>query len=121
MFQGRVGFGQATLEAFRRGRAAVQSRRERAMIDELAAQPARLRPEFLSLSSADLLKHFRSRVRPSFFPGFQLSESTASRQGDFFPVETEELIALEVKALQSGPSRRQGQVGESSGFKCERG
>jgi hypothetical protein len=92
VFQGRVGFGQATLEAFRRGRAAVQSRRERAMIDELAAQPARLRPEFLSLSSADLLKHFRSRVRPSFFPGFQLSESTASRQGDFFPVETEELI-----------------------------
>ena len=89
---GRIGLTQATLEAFRRGRAKITSRRERAMLDELAAQPARLRPEFLSLSSADLLKHFRSRVRPSFFPGFHLSEFTASRQRNFFPVETEELV-----------------------------
>ncbi len=88
----QVSFGQATLEAFRRGRAAVQSRRERAMLDELAAQPARLRPEFLSLSSSDLLKHFRSRVRPSFLPGFETAESTASRQRDLFPDETERLI-----------------------------
>ena len=92
VFQGRVGFGQATLEAFRRGRAAVQSRRERAMLDELAAQPARLCPEFLGLSPTDLLKHFRSRAQPSFFPGFELAESTASRQRDLFPDETERLI-----------------------------
>ena len=38
MFQGRVSFGRATLEAFRRGRAAIQSSRERGMLDELAAQ-----------------------------------------------------------------------------------
>src|SRR5258705_13937895 len=92
LLRGQVSFGQATQEAFRRGRAAVQSRRERAMLDELAAQPARLRPEFLSLSSADLLKHFRSRVHPSFLPGFELAESTAARQRDLFPDETERLI-----------------------------
>ena len=88
----RVSFGRATLEAFRRGRAKIRSRRERAMLDDLAAQPARLQPEFLSLSSSNLLKHFRSRVRPSFFPGFELSESTTSRQRDLFPDETERLI-----------------------------
>src|SRR6185503_6484350 len=73
VFQGRVSVGRATLEAFRRGRAAVQSRRERAMLDELAAQPARLRPDFLGLSPTDLLKHFRSRSQPSFFAGFELA------------------------------------------------
>ena len=92
LLRGQVSFGQATLEAFRRGRAAVQSRRERAMIDELAAQPARLRLEFLNLSSSDLLKHFGSRVHPSFFPGFELAESTASRHRSLFPDETERLI-----------------------------
>ena len=92
LLRGQVSFGQATLEAFRRGRAAVESRRERAMLDELAAQPARLRPEFLSFSSSDLLKHFRSRVRPSFLPGFETAESTASRQRDLSPGETERLF-----------------------------
>lgn len=92
LLRGQVSFGQATLEAFRRGRAAVQSRRERAMLDELAVQPARLRSEFLSLSSSDLLKHFRSRVRPSFFPGLELAEWTASQQRDLFSDETERLI-----------------------------
>ena len=92
LLRGQVSFGQATLEAFRRGRAAVQSRRERAMLAELAAQSARLQPEFLSLSSSDLLKQFSSRVRPSFFPGLELAESTASRQRDLFSDETERLI-----------------------------
>ena len=92
LLRGQVSFGQATLEAFRRGRAAVQSRRERGMLAELAAQSARLQPEFLSLSSSDLLKQFSSRVRPSFFPGLELAESTASRQRDLFSDETERLI-----------------------------
>ena len=89
---GRIGFTQATFEAFRRGRAKITSRRERAMLDELAAQPARLRPEFLSLSSSELLKHFGSRVRPSFLPGLEMADSTASRQRDLSPDETERLI-----------------------------
>ena len=92
MFHGRVTFGRATLEAFRRGRAAAQSRRERAMLDELASQPARLRTEFESLSPSDLLKHFRQRIRPSFLPGFQVIDSTASLQPDLFPDETPRLI-----------------------------
>ena len=92
VFQGRLSFGRATLEAFRRGRAAVQSSRERGMLDELAAQPVRLRAEFLSLSSADLLRHFYSRTHPSFFPGLELGESTASRHRELFPDETERLI-----------------------------
>src|SRR6185436_9712032 len=91
VFHGRVSFGRATLEAFRRGRAAVQSRRERAMLDELASKPARLRREFESLSPSDLLKHFRERARPSFLPGFELSDSTASLQPDLFPDETAQL------------------------------
>ena len=101
LLSGQVSFGQATLEAFRRGRVAVQSRRERAMIDELAAQPARLRPEFLNLSSSDLLEHFRSRVRPSFFTGFEFAELTASRQRDLFPDETERLIESARKILEA--------------------
>ncbi len=35
---GRISFGQATREAFRRGRAAARSRRERALLDDLASQ-----------------------------------------------------------------------------------
>jgi hypothetical protein len=62
------------------------------MLAELASQAARLRPEFQSLSSSDLLKHFRERVTPSFLPGFELSNSTAARQRDLFPDETERLI-----------------------------
>lgn len=92
VLSGRIGFTQATREAFRRGRAAVKARRERAMLDELASQPARLRPELQKLSSADLLKHFRERPTPSFLPGFELSNSTAVRQKDFFPDETKQLI-----------------------------
>jgi hypothetical protein len=89
---GRVSFGRATLEAFRRGRAAVRARRERVILGELASQPARLRPEFQQLSSTDLLAHFRHRPTPSFLPGFEQSNSTAARQRDFFPDETQRLI-----------------------------
>ncbi|MEP6570135.1 MAG: alginate lyase family protein [Acidobacteriota bacterium] len=89
---GRVGFGRATREAFRRGRAVVQSRRERVMLDELASQPARLRPEFQSLALSDLLNHFRGRSTPSFLPGFQKADSTAARQRELFPDETARLI-----------------------------
>jgi hypothetical protein len=89
---GRISFGQATLEAFRRGRATVRSRRERAMLAELAGQPARLRAEFQNLSPADLLAQFRERSKPSFLPGFELVETTVVRQRDLFPDETQGLI-----------------------------
>ncbi|HEY2972715.1 MAG TPA: alginate lyase family protein [Pyrinomonadaceae bacterium] len=89
---GRISFTQATHEAFRRGRAAVSRRRERERLGELAAQSARLRPEFQSLSSSDLLKHFRERESPAFFLGFEASVFTTQRQRDLFPEETERLI-----------------------------
>lgn len=92
MLGGRVSFTQAAQEAWRRGRAAVSRRRERALLDELASQPARLLPEFQSLPSFALLKHFRERTSPSFFPGFELAAATASRQRQLFPDETERLI-----------------------------
>jgi len=89
---GRISFTQATREAFRRGRAAASRRRERERLDELAATSARLRPEFLNLSSSDLLKHFRERETPAFFPGFEASDFTAQRQRSFLPEEAERLI-----------------------------
>jgi hypothetical protein len=89
---GRISFTQATHEAFRRGRAAVSRRRERERLGELAAQSARLRAEFQSLSSSDLLKHFRERESPAFFLGFEASVFTTQRQRDLFPEETEWLI-----------------------------
>jgi hypothetical protein len=94
---GRVGIARATLEAFRRGRAAVSSRRERAMLADLALQPARLRQEFQVLSSSDLLKHFCGRERPSFSSGFETAKSTANRQRELFPDETEQLVATAEK------------------------
>jgi len=92
VLSGRISFARATLEAFRRGRSSVSRRRERAMLDELASQTARLRSEFLSMSSSDLLKHFRERETPAFFLGFEASDFHASRQRDLFPEETERLI-----------------------------
>ena len=89
---GRISFVRAALETFRRGRAAVSRRRERATLEKLAAQPARLRTEFQALSSSDLLKHFRERALPAFLPGFQLADSTSARQRKIFPDETQQLI-----------------------------
>jgi hypothetical protein len=89
---GRLSIAQATREAFRRGRAAVTSRRERATLDQLASRTARLLPEFQNISSFELLNHFRERSVPSFLPGFQQPDSTASRQSEVFPAETERLI-----------------------------
>jgi hypothetical protein len=62
------------------------------MLDQLGSQPAQLRPEFESLSSSDLLNHFRERGTPSFLPGFEVACSTAALQRDLFPDETKRLI-----------------------------
>ena len=82
MLGGRISFTQATREAFRRGRAAASRRRERAMLDEFASQPVRLRTGLQRLSSSDLLRHFREREAPAFFLGFDASAFTAQRQQD---------------------------------------
>ena len=90
-----ISFAQATREGFRRGRAAVARRRERAMLAELASQPARLLPEFAALSSADLLKHFRTRNAPRFLPGLEMmgGHGVSAAARDIFPDHTRQLIA----------------------------
>ncbi len=80
------------LEAFRRGRSRVNGRRERAILEELAAQPARLRSEFQNLSPSELLKHFRERETPAFLPGFEAADFTAGLQRELFPEETAYLL-----------------------------
>lgn len=93
LVRGRINFGSATREAFRRGRAAVRSRRERATIAQLATTPVQLRAEFQSLAPSELLDHFRNRTVPSFLPGFQQPQSTATAQQDLFPDDAEKLIS----------------------------
>lgn len=62
------------------------------MLDVLASQPARLQPKFQQFSPADLLRHFRERTAPSFFPGFEATDATAQRHRDLFPDATESLL-----------------------------
>jgi heparinase II/III-like protein len=61
----------------RRLQAAKNLARERKELDELAARPARLVPEFRDCSSSDLLEHFRTGNRPKFFAGFEEPAATA--------------------------------------------
>jgi hypothetical protein len=93
LLRGRIRAHQAAREIIRRGQAVVSRRRERAMLDTLASQPARLQSEFTHLSSSDLLKHFREREAPVFFPGFATPDFHAGRQRELFPEDTEQLIA----------------------------
>lgn len=92
--RGEVNARVVAREALRRSRVALQQRRERAMLDELAARPARLRAEFARLTATELLAHFRQRPAPQFLPGFNALtlDATASLQRELFPVETEELL-----------------------------
>src|SRR5262245_46689824 len=92
MLSGEVSARAAALEAMRRFRVLRTRRRERARFAELVHQPARLREEFARISAADLLAHFRSRVRPKFFPGFEDTAVTARSQQEIFPAETKLLL-----------------------------
>ena len=92
MLGGQISFGQATREAFRRGREKIKARRERAMLDELASQPLSLHPEFQRLSPPELLDHFRKRSAPVFLPGFQNANETAAKLRDLLAGESERLI-----------------------------
>src|SRR2546423_11043827 len=91
--RGDVDTRAAAQEAARRARGTLEQRRERASLDELNEQPARLREEFARVRASDLLAHFRSRVRPRFFPGFADPKQTADLQRQLFPAETARLIA----------------------------
>ncbi|HXI26083.1 MAG TPA: alginate lyase family protein [Pyrinomonadaceae bacterium] len=90
--RGEVDTRAAAQEAARRARGTLEQRRERASLDQLNEQPARLREEFARVRASDLLAHFRSRVRPKFFPGFADPKRTADLQRQLFPAETASLI-----------------------------
>ena len=91
--RGEVDTRAAAQEAARRARGTLEQRRERASLDQLNEQPARLREEFARVRASDLLAHFRSRVRPKFFPGFSDPKRTADLQRQLFPRESQQLIA----------------------------
>lgn len=92
--RGEVDARTVAREALRRSRVALWQRRERAMLDELATRPARLRAEFARLSAADLLTHFQERATPKFLPGLDAAalEQTADLQQQLFPAETKQLL-----------------------------
>jgi Heparinase II/III-like protein/Heparinase II/III N-terminus len=83
----------AAQETARRAKGTLEQRRERASVDEFNEQPARLREEFARVRATDLLAHFRSRVRPKFFPGLAEAKQTAELHKQLFPHETNDLIA----------------------------
>jgi hypothetical protein len=71
---------------------ALQRRRERAQLEQLNRQPARLTPEFARMSRAELLAHFGKRESPKFFPGFVDPASTTRLQREIFSKETQRLL-----------------------------
>lgn len=83
---------QAMLEVGRRGKAVFNQRCERASFHKLNLSAPGLHPDFQSLSSSEILTHFRKRASPLFFPGFQSANTTASLQRELFPDATERLI-----------------------------
>jgi Heparinase II/III-like protein/Heparinase II/III N-terminus len=91
--RGEVRTSTAALEAVRRMNVSLLRRRERAQLEQLNRQPARLTPEFARISRAELLAHFRERQSPEFLPGFIDAKNTARLQSEKFPEETNELIA----------------------------
>jgi len=90
--RGEVRTSTAALEAVRRMNSALLRRRERAQLEQLNRQPARLMPEFARMSHAELLAHFRERESPKFFPGFVDVTNTARLQREIFPEETQRLL-----------------------------
>src|ERR1043166_6671312 len=75
------------LEARRRTRVAQKSRRERTNLERLNSEVPQLR---LQLRPEELLKHFKSRSEPRFFPGF--STVNPDSHQNHFPKETDLLL-----------------------------
>ncbi len=92
--RGQVSPGSALLEIGRRGGVAIRAGLERLANASTASDKAvRLRPEFASMPSAQLLTHFQTRSQPRFFPGFHLPAETMSRVSRAaFPSESDKLL-----------------------------
>jgi hypothetical protein len=99
--RGEVDARTVALEALRRGRVALRQRREREMLDELDARPARLHSEFARLTASNLLAHFRERNAPKFLPGLDADNlyATTDLQRRLFPRETKELLELSSRIM----------------------
>jgi heparinase II/III-like protein len=88
--RGGVTPGIAALEVIRRSRASFTRRVERRSLHSLnQCEPRLLKP----LAGDELVDHFRSRRAPTFFAGFNLSE-TPTFQKQLFPNETRQLESL---------------------------
>lgn len=88
--RGGVSLKTLVSEAFRRQRAAVNARRERALVEKINDSPARLKNDFARLSGEELSDHFRTRKTPSLLP--DLTE-IVEIQTAYFAEETENLLS----------------------------
>lgn len=87
VFRGDVSLSVLVREALLRRKAAARRAAEKRSVDAMAAEPARLSRDFASLSTADLLRHFRERTT-AFLPSADAG-AEIRRQ---FPDETARLI-----------------------------
>jgi hypothetical protein len=102
MLRGEVDARTVMQETIRRFRAAQELKYERAQLDELNRQPARLKAEFARLSPAELLAHFRYRNllkgSPEFFPGMAASAKAAAElPRELFARETAQLLTKAIR------------------------
>jgi hypothetical protein len=86
VFRGQLTFTDLVRETFRRRRAAGRRALERHEIDAIAAEPARLSAEYASLSSTELLAHFRCRR------SFLFAEEAGGNAKKFLSAETAKLL-----------------------------
>ncbi|MCM3904108.1 MAG: alginate lyase family protein, partial [Pyrinomonadaceae bacterium] len=94
-FRGQVSPRAALFEIGRSGCVALRSRYERLAQSFEAAGDGRLRlsNEFANMPGPELLEHFRSRLTPRFFPGFEVARERLSElQRGEFPAETSALL-----------------------------
>lgn len=80
------------LEAVRRVRVSLGRRSERAKLERVNRQPARLSKEFAKLPNSELLAHFRMRESPTFFAGFTDVQETRERQHQLFAKDADSLL-----------------------------
>ena len=88
--RGEVSPGTALLESARRAFVSTRRRDEHVRLQQQGQQPARLTPKFAGLTPSALLAHFRERVEPNFFAGFNIPIQT---QQSLVPAESETLLA----------------------------
>ncbi|HEY0322788.1 MAG TPA: alginate lyase family protein [Pyrinomonadaceae bacterium] len=91
--RGEVDAVTVAREAIRRSRAAIRRDRERARLEQLDKEQARLLPSFKSMDGEALLEHFRQRSQPRFLPGFnEAREKIGVDMQESFSEETKQLI-----------------------------